>query len=112
MTLQHHTQDNIDVIKLPERILMADARAARSSLKTFAKRKQPLLALDLGQTRFIDSSGLAVLVSVLQASRRNSGEVCLFGMQETVRALFELTRLDTVFPIEANSAAAIRRLSA
>ncbi len=49
------------------------------------------------QVEYIDSSGLAVLVSCLESSRKKSGDVCLFGMRDTVRALFELTRLEGVF---------------
>jgi anti-sigma B factor antagonist len=111
MQLEHQAQNGIDVIKLPQRILMADARAARKGLKRFTRTGQPLLALDMGDTEFIDSSGLAVLVNCLQASRRRNGEVCLFGMQEPVQTLFEITRLNTVFPIEVRRDDAIRRLS-
>lgn len=111
MNLEHETQANVDIIRMPRRILMADARSTRKTLKGFTRRNQPLLALDLSATEFIDSSGLAVLVNCLQSSRRNSGEVCLFGLQEKVRTLFELTRLHTVFPIEARQIDAVGRLT-
>ena len=112
MEMQHSKQDNVDVIKLPQRIMMADAKSARKYLKQFVQKAQPLLALDMSETEFVDSSGLAVLVNTLQGTRKNAGEVCIFGMQETVRALFELTRLHTVFPIEADRNSALRRLQA
>jgi hypothetical protein len=35
----------------------------------------------------------------------------LFGMRDTVKTLFELTRLDTVFSIESRCQDAIERLS-
>jgi anti-anti-sigma regulatory factor len=52
-----------------------------------------------------------VLVNCLQSSRKKSGDVCLFGMRDTVRALFELTRLQSVFPIEERQQDAVERLS-
>ena len=33
MNLEHHTQDGVDIVKLPERLMMADATDARASLK-------------------------------------------------------------------------------
>ena len=111
MQLEHSAHEGVAVIKLPQRILMADARATKKGLKRFTRSGQPLLALDMRETEFIDSSGLAVLVNCLQASRRRNGEVCLFGMRESVQTLFEITRLNTVFPIEARYDDAIRRLS-
>jgi len=112
MQLQHTTDQNIKVIQLPKRILMADAKQTKKSLHNFLNKKQPRLAIDMRDVEFIDSSGLAVLVNCLQTCRRKSGDVCLFGMKDTVQALFELTRLHTVFPIEPRQQDAIVRLSA
>jgi len=112
MQLQHSTDQNIEVIQLPQRILMADAKKTKKSLLSFLNKKQPLIALDMRKVEFIDSSGLAVLVNCLQKCRRKSGDVCLFGMRDTVQTLFELTRLNTVFPIENLKQDAIVRLSA
>jgi len=111
MQLEHTTDQNINVIQLPKRILMADAKQTKKSLRDFLESKQPRLALDMRGVEFIDSSGLAVLVNCLQTSRRKSGNVCLFGMQDTVMTLFQLTRLDSVFPIEDRRQDAIVRLS-
>jgi anti-sigma B factor antagonist len=111
MKFEHHVKEGVQVIKLPRRMLMADARATRKNLRAFTRIEQPRLALDMRETEFIDSSGLAVLVNCLQTSRRKNGEVCLFGMQNTVQALFELTRLNTVFPIENRYDDAVVRLS-
>ena len=102
---------NIQFIRLPGRILMADAKQLKKSLHSFLSDKQPLLALDMREVEFIDSSGLAVLVNCLQVSRKKSGNVCLFGMRETVKALFELTRLQSVFPIVNRRQDAVVRLS-
>jgi anti-sigma B factor antagonist len=111
MQLEHTKDQNVDIIHLPSRILMADAKQTRKSLNSFLENKQPMLALDMRGVEFIDSSGLAVLVNCLQTSRRKSGDVCLFGMRDTVKTLFELTRLDTVFSIESRCQDAIERLS-
>ncbi len=66
------------------------------------------LVLNLTATSFMDSSGLAVLVSGLQAARKRDGDVLLVGMSNTVRALFELTRLHTVFQIFDDEPGALR----
>jgi len=112
MQLQHTTEQNIEVIQLPRRILMADAKQTKKSLHNFLNQQKPRIALDMREVEFIDSSGLAVLVNCLQTCRRKSGDVCLFGLRDTVQALFELTRLHTVFPIENLQQDAIARLAA
>ena len=111
MQLEHTNDQDIEFIRLPRRILMADAKETKKSLHSYIDKQQPRLALDMSGVEFIDSSGLAVLINCLQASRRNSGDLCLFGMRDTVRALFELTRLHNVFPIEERRQDALERLS-
>jgi anti-sigma B factor antagonist len=90
---------------------MADAKATKKALHSLLQNQRPRLALDMRQLEYIDSSGLAVLVNCLQSSRKKSGDVCLFGMRDTVRTLFELTRLQSVFPIEERQQDAVERLS-
>jgi anti-sigma B factor antagonist len=111
MQLAHHTQDGVDIVQLPERVMMADAAAVRASLKDIIGKGSGKLILDLTATTFMDSSGLAVLVSSLQAARKKDGDVYLVGMGTTVRALFELTRLHTVFQIFDDEAGALKALS-
>ncbi len=111
MQLAHRNQDGVDIVKLPERLMMADAAAARASLKEILTQGSGKLILDLTDTTFMDSSGLAVLVSSLQAARKKDGDVYLVGMGTTVRALFELTRLHTVFQIFDDEAGALTALT-
>jgi anti-sigma B factor antagonist len=55
--------------------------------------------IDFSQTGYIDSSGLGVLVSLSKKIRENGGELRLADLNEDLRTLFELTKLDTLFQI-------------
>ncbi|HID36064.1 MAG TPA: anti-sigma factor antagonist [Ghiorsea sp.] len=68
---------------------------------------QPLFTSDvevirvvLNDVKFMDSSGIATLVEGLQWSKRVKGRFVLSGLSETVRDVFELAKLDTIFEIE------------
>ena len=112
MPLEHHTHNGVECVRLPRRLLMADAKASKKFLNGLLKHERPRLVIDMSAVEHIDSSGLAVLVNVLQNSRKRSGDVCLFGLSETVVALFELTRLHQVFPIEDRFEEAVQRMVA
>lgn len=58
--------------------------------------------IDFANTGYIDSSGLGVLVSLSKKIREQGGELRLSNLNEDLRTLFELTKLDTLFSI-ANS---------
>ena len=63
--------------------------------------------IDFTSSSYIDSSGLAVLVSLSKKIRESGGALRLAGLNEDLRTLFELTKLDTLFQIADTRARAI-----
>ncbi|KAA0895085.1 STAS domain-containing protein [Oryzomonas japonica] len=57
------------------------------------------LLIDLKEVRFIDSSGLGVLVSGFKNASARQGSLKLSALQSQVKSMFELTRLHRVFDI-------------
>jgi anti-sigma B factor antagonist len=55
--------------------------------------------IDFSGTGYIDSSGLGVLVSLSKKIREQGGELRLANLNDDLRTLFELTKLDTLFHI-------------
>ena len=63
--------------------------------------------IDFTPTAYIDSSGLGALVSLSKRVRQLGGDLRLAGLNEDLRSLFELTKLDTLFAISDTPAEAI-----
>ncbi len=55
--------------------------------------------VDFQESTYIDSSGLGALVSLSRKIRESGGDLRLAGLNEDLRTLFELTKLDTLFQI-------------
>jgi anti-sigma B factor antagonist len=70
-----------------------------ASLQEMVKPKPPQLVVDLSRVTYIDSSGLAVLIEAMQNVAAYGGKFALAGLQEGVRPIFEIARLDQVFRI-------------
>ena len=62
-------------------------------------KKPKRLVVNLSGVTYLDSSGLAVLIEAMQNVEKYGGKFALAGMQETVRSIFEIARLDQVFHI-------------
>lgn len=60
---------------------------------------QDIVSIDLSKTRFIDSSGLGVLLSLNKTLRAQGGVLKLLNPSSSVAQLIELTRLHRVFEI-------------
>jgi anti-sigma B factor antagonist len=59
-----------------------------------------LLRIDLSQIRFLDSSGLSVLISAHHQLRDRGGKLVLRHPSEIVQRLFEITQLSGELTIE------------
>ena len=70
-----------------------------ASLRAMIDQKPQRLVVDLSKVSYIDSSGLAVLIEGMQNVEAYGGKFILAGIQENVRPIFEIARLDQVFII-------------
>ncbi len=61
-----------------------------------------LVIVDFTNAAYIDSSGLGALVSLGRRLRELGGDVRLAGLNDDLRTLFELTRLDALFPLSSS----------
>lgn len=110
MILTHRTVEGIDIVALSGRLVMADVPEVRRRLLQIVEQGNGKLVLNLEGVGFMDSSGLSVLVSTLKSARIKNGEVVLLGLTPIVRSLIELTRLQQIFEIFEDEAAALARL--
>ena len=111
MILTHRTVAGVDLVALSGRLVMADVAEIRQHLLTIIEQGGGKLILDLGEVNFMDSSGLSVLVSAFKAARARRGDVALLKLSPTVRSLIELTRLQQVFAIFDDEAAALAAMA-
>jgi anti-sigma B factor antagonist len=65
------------------------------------------IVVDLSEVNFIDSTALATLVQGMKRAREKNGDIRLSGLQQPVRMVLELTRLDKVFEIFPQSRDAV-----
>jgi anti-sigma B factor antagonist len=70
-----------------------------ASLNAIIEKKPDRLVIDLSDVSYIDSAGLASLIQGMQKVEAYGGKFLLAGLQETVRSIFEISRLDQVFQV-------------
>jgi anti-sigma B factor antagonist len=72
--------------------------------------KIKLCAVDISNVRYINSSGIGVLITILTKFRNKDGEVVLVNPSDHVKKLLVITKLNAIFTIVDNVEEAISEL--
>ena len=91
--------DASNVLPLEGEIDLHVSPRVAASLGAMIEQKPQRLVVDLSNVTYIDSSGLAVLIEGMQNVEAYGGKFILAGIQENVKPIFEIARLDQVFLI-------------
>jgi anti-sigma B factor antagonist len=111
MKIEANKAGKILVIKIREARFGADSVDSFSQqVLPFIREENPAILLDLSEVNFLDSSGLAALISCLKA-KNGTGHLALCGARASVASLFRLTRMDRVFRFFPTSEEGVAALS-
>lgn len=78
---------------------MSRSPVLRQTLREVQASRPKRLVVDLSGVEYMDSSGLATLVEAMRSSKASSTKLVLCGMNDKVRAIFEIARLHQFFTI-------------
>ena len=93
------TLDDGVCLVLSGEVDLSTSPVLREHLLSHVESRPDRLLIDLSDVPYMDSSGVATLVEALQHQRRNNWKMILTGLQDKVRSIFEIARLDSVFMI-------------
>jgi anti-sigma B factor antagonist len=92
-------ENGVTVVDVEGQLIVGNRQELKAKVLEELEGGERKFAIDFSQTGYIDSSGLGVLVSLSKKIREQGGELRLSSLNEDLRTLFELTKLDTLFRI-------------
>ena len=96
---QNKDQSGVAVVQVEGQLVVGNRQELKDLVQAALDSGERRLLIDFSQTGYIDSSGLGALVSISKRIREAGGDLRLSGLNEDLRSLFELTKLDTLFSI-------------
>ena len=100
--------NGVTVVSVDGQLIVANRNELKQKVIDAMESGGTKFVFDFDQTGYIDSSGLGVLVSVSKKIREAGGDLRLAGLNEDLRMLFELTKLDTLFKISDTTDQAVK----
>ena len=98
MAMELTTEGNLLKVSVEGRLVAAAVPGMRDDILGHVKDGMNVL-FDLGKMVHIDSSGLGLLVQVLQKVKTGGGKVVLAALQPRPKIVFDITKVSRVFEI-------------
>ncbi len=99
MTFEATKENDVLVLDIDGQLIVGNRQKFKDKVLKELESGERKFLIDFANTGYIDSSGLGVLVSLSKKIREQGGELRLANLNEDLRTLFELTKLDTLFHI-------------
>ncbi len=110
MSFEVSKEGPVTVVDVEGQLIVGNRQELKQKVLEELEGGEKTFVIDFQNTGYIDSSGLGVLVSLSKKIREQGGELRLAGLNEDLRTLFELTKLDTLFKIADSRAEALQGL--
>lgn len=107
MSFKISDQDGITLVEVDGELTVGNRERFKQVVLERVESGGRKFLMDFGESSYIDSTGLGALVSLSRKIREAGGRMRLTGLNEDLRTLFELTKLDTVFDLADTRAAAM-----
>src|SRR6516225_3680153 len=99
MSLAITKQGEVVVVEVEGQLIVGNRNEFKQKVLDELERGARKVLIDFARTGYIDSSGLGVLVTLSRRIREEGGELRLANLNDDLKTLFELTKLDTLFQI-------------
>ena len=99
MSFTTKKQDGVVIMEIEGQLIVGNRQELKQKMLDELEKGGRKFLIDFAKTGYIDSSGLGVLVSLSKKIREQGGELRLANLNDDLKTLFELTKLDTLFQI-------------
>jgi len=107
MSFSLERTDDVLIVTVDGQLVVTNRQEFKQAILDAVEEGVRVVVADFSTAGYIDSSGLGALVSLSRRLRETGGDLRLVGLNDDLRSLFELTRLDALFPLYATRADAL-----
>jgi len=103
-TLQFKFDNEIAILKYEGKIIFENSNQLKEEIKNLLSKKEKIkkIILDLSQVFHLDSAGVGVIISLFRFIRKKGGSLVAVNLNEQVRKVFKITKMEKIIPIVEN----------
>ncbi len=110
MEIKNQMKNDFAIISVIGNIVMEDTATLKEYVEKYIEEPEfKGIILDCKKVKFIDSSGLGLIVSIYKTLKNSNRKFALYGFSEKTIEIFVLTKLDTILTITDDVETAMKK---
>ncbi len=108
LNISERQAGDVTILDLSGKVTIGEGSVAlRNAIRKVLSEGKKKIILNLGEVKYVDSSGIGEFVSSYHAVNKEDGELKLLNLTEKIRDLLAITKLLTVFDVYNDESEAI-----
>ncbi|MCK4519131.1 MAG: STAS domain-containing protein [Candidatus Omnitrophica bacterium] len=107
MEIKIESKDDISICRVSGEITFSTSPDLRKRLIELTDKHIKKIVIDMKNLTYIDSSGMATVVEILQKIKAIDGELKLANVPDKIKDILEMVRLKDIFDIQESEEAAL-----
>ncbi len=107
MEIQQKTEGSVEVISISGEIDLYNAPDIKKLIQALIAENKVKVVIDFDKVTYIDSSGIGAMISSLSNLKKQGGMLKISNIHDSVKKVFELTKLTSFFQIFASQEEAV-----
>ncbi len=103
LTITSETKNGIVIMHMKGELDIDTTHDFKTAVNAKLALKPTALALNMAGINYLDSSGIGALVKLNKDTHSAGIELILFDLEEGIRNMFKLSRLETIFTLMSSS---------
>ncbi|MEW6170868.1 MAG: STAS domain-containing protein [Candidatus Omnitrophota bacterium] len=109
MKIAQENKNDVVICKIDGEINISTSPELRKFFDNLVQNKTKKIILDFTSLSYIDSSGLATLIELLQRIKKIDGKFYICNMSDKIKNIFEITKLHKLFEVFENQELALNK---
>ena len=107
MEIKIESKDDISICRVSGEITFSTSPDLRKRLIELTDKNIKKIIIDMKNLSYIDSSGMATMVEILQKVKAIDGELKLASVPDKIKDILEMVRLKDIFDIQESEESAL-----
>ena len=108
MQISEKNINGVTVLVINGDIDLNSSPTMRQKFDELIKKNINKIIVNFQDVSYIDSSGLATVIEMLQRLKKNQGQLRLSNLSEKIKNLFEITKIDKLFQMYSDEEEALK----